>query len=180
MKILLYRSHRGDPISYEIDALERGHYCHAALLIESPDIIQAVKAKWGVKYPLGAPGHLIIESYYPCVRPRVLVPGELAAIDVFTVTCLKPGDDEAIEQWCLDHIEIVTYSVKDLFLFLAPVRAILGEPTTVQCQHSMFCSMFDFEAVRSRGIMLLRAHSYDMAPEYLSWSPLMTQGAPLQ
>jgi hypothetical protein len=120
MKILLYKSHKGDPLCFAIDALTRGEYCHAAILVESSIVQAAIRQQWGAKYDLSTLGHMLVESYFPHVRPRVLTSGELPGIDVFSVPCLGPDKEIAVEHYCASNIQEINYSVRDLFLFSRP------------------------------------------------------------
>ncbi len=156
MKILLFRKHLGDPLSFMISALTRGQYVHAAVLTNESTLE-------------------IYEAFYPVLRKRTLLPEEIAGVDVFAVAGLSAEMQAAAVAWCEAELEHhVRYSITDLFRFLAPVRALIGDPTPEQCTHQMFCSQFAFEAVRlGGGISLLQAPGWDIAPSYLAWSPFM-------
>lgn len=159
MKILLFKHH--DFLSFAIKAITRGQYVHAALLIDEK-------------------GLEIAEAFFPYVRRRPLQPEELANADVFYVKDLTPDMQKKAVAWAVQQVaNHDTYSIMDLFRFIPEIRAFIGEPSDDAAAHSMFCSMFVFEAVKAAGIELLHAASYDIAPSQLAWSPLLNFAPPL-
>jgi hypothetical protein len=163
MKILLFQHHQNDPLSWAIKQVTREPYVHAALLVDEA-------------------AHEIIEAYWPHVRRRVLADSELAGIDVFAVTGISPAQEKAVcdyAQTCLTEKE--GYSIPNLFRFLPVCRTVLGEASDDSPSASVFCSQFAFDAVhRGGGLQLLNAHSYQMAPGYLAWSPFLEKQPSLQ
>lgn len=160
MKILLFKHH--DLLSFAIKAITRGQYVHAAILTDE-DRLE------------------IHEAFYPYVRSRLLANDELADFDVFTIRGFSPEMEARALAWMKEQVRLHTsYSITDLFRFLPQVRAVIGEPSAEAAQHSMFCSMFAFQAIHTGGIQLLNANSYDVAPSQLAWSPYLEPAAALE
>ncbi len=155
MKIALFRSHRHDPLSFAIDALTRGGYCHAGV--------------WDEKTKR------LVEAYWPAVRERSLSPGEEADIDFFRVAGWTPAMEAAAQAYCDEAIAAhEPYSIAGLFRFLAPARVFLGDGQEGNAKLPTFCSQFAFEVVQhAGGIRLQNAPSYEVDPTHLSWSPLL-------
>lgn len=162
MKLLLFQHHASDPLSWAIKQLTRGNYVHAAILTDETR-------------------NEIIEAYFPHVRKRLLADSELSGIDVFEITGITIEQEQAIIAYatnCLTSGE--SYSIANLFRFIPVARDLIGEATDAGPQSSVFCSQFAFDAVhRGGGLQLLNAHSYEVSPVVLSWSPLIKQIAPL-
>ena len=163
MKILLFQHHAEDPLSWAIKQVTREPYVHAAVLVDESK-------------------NEIIEAYFPHVRRRTLADSELSGIDVFAVTGITPAQEQAVVDYCGGCVTTgESYSIANLFRFLPVARDLIGEGTDAGPQSSVFCSQFAFDAVhRGGGIQLLNAHSYEIAPGYLAWSPLLTQVAALK
>lgn len=163
MKILLFQHHQADPLSWAIKQITRTPYTHAAILTGEGD-------------------NTIIEAWFPHVRKRQLADSELSGIDVFAVKDITPLQEQAVIDYatkCLTEGE--SYSIANLFRFLPVARDLIGEGSDVGPQSSVFCSQFAFDAVhRGGGIQLLNAHSYEIAPGYLAWSPLLVKQDPLK
>ena len=161
MKIALFKVHDNDPLSFLIKARTRGQYSHAAVVVDEASFT-------------------IIEAYYPHVRKRVLSPDEIRNIDFFEVQGITPEQETKVVAYCEAAVAAMTdYSITDLFRFLAPVRALLGEPTDDGSLNiPKFCSMFVFDAMLSAGITLLNAHSYEVDPVHLTWSTLLLRWTP--
>lgn len=163
MKILQFRDHAHDPLSWVIKEATREEYVHSAALVNEAT-------------------HEIIEAYYPHVRKRVLADAELAGIDVFAIDGITPAQEAAMVAWLekarTDH---APYSIANLFRFEAPFRLVIGEaqsPTTPNA--SEFCSQLVFSAAEyGAGIKLLNTQSYKVAPGYLTWSTRLKQVAAL-
>lgn len=179
MKILLFGSHKGDLLSFAIKALTRSAYCHAAILVDTP--------KWRVlvarQFNIQGAGHLIIEAYYPKVRARLLRNDELASIDVYDVPVHTPDKEDISMAWLIDQVKKgEKYDVVDLFRFLAPVRAVIGEANSSSYKRHTFCSMLDLNGFRVGGTRLLssRVHDFLVSPDKLSWSPLAFIGPKLE
>lgn len=155
MKILLFQHHANDPLSWAIKQVTREPYVHAAILVDEST-------------------NEIIEAYFPHVRRRALADTELAGIDVFAVAGISPEQDKDVVDYCTNCLTTgESYSIANLFRFLPVARDLIGEGTDAGPQSSVFCSQFVFDAVhRGGGIQLLNAHSYEVAPGYLAWSPL--------
>jgi len=162
MKILLFQHHASDPLSWAIKQITREPYVHAAILVDETK-------------------NEIIEAYFPHVRRRTLADAELAGIDVFAVAGISPEQEAAVVKYAAECITQGTdYSIANLFRFLPVARDLIGEGTDTGPQSAVFCSQFAFDAVhRGGGIQLLNAHSYEVAPGYLAWSPLLTKSAAL-
>lgn len=163
MKVLIFKHHANDPLSFFIAALTRGQYVHAAMLEDEKT-------------------NTIIEAFWPHVRRRVLGNDELSGIDVFSIKDITPAQEQETLDYarqCLLGGE--SYSVVNLFRFLPMARAVLGEGQAETQSDPTFCSQFVFKSVlHGGGITLLRAHSEDVDPEHLSWSPLLVPEAPLK
>jgi len=155
VKIALFRSHRRDLLSFAIDALTRGGYCHAGV--------------WFGKRKK------LVEAYWPAVRERDLAPGEENGIDFFRVAGWTPGMDAAAETYCQLAIAAhEPYSIEGLFRFLAPARVFLGDGKEGNAKFPTFCSQFAFEVVQHVSAMRLQnAPSYEVDPSHLAWSPLL-------
>jgi hypothetical protein len=158
MKILLFQHHANDPLSWAIKQITREPYVHAAILVDETK-------------------NEIIEAFFPHVRRRALADNELSGIDVFAVTNITSEQEEAViayAQSCVTEGE--DYSIANLFRFLPGVRDVIGEASDDSARNAVFCSQFAFDAVhRGGGIQLLNAHSYEIAPGYLAWSPLLVK-----
>lgn len=156
MKILLFQHHTNDPLSWAIKQITRGPYVHAAVLVDETK-------------------NEIIEAFFPHVRRRPLGNAELSGIDVFAVTGITPEQEKAVVDYCESCLtEGENYSIANLFRFLPGVRDIIGEASDDSARNAVFCSQFAFDAVhRGGGIQLLNVHSYEVAPVYLAWSPLL-------
>ena len=158
MKILLFQHHANDPLSWAIKQITREPYVHAAILVDESK-------------------NEIIEAFFPHVRRRLLDDSELSGIDVFAVEGITPEQEAAVVDYaasCLTEGE--SYSIANLFRFIPVARDLIGEATDAGPQSSVFCSQFAFDAVhRGGGIQLLNAHSYEVAPGYLAWSPLLVK-----
>jgi hypothetical protein len=163
MKILLFQHHVNDPLSWAIKQITREPYVHAAILID--------EAK-----------NEIIEAFFPHVRRRTLSDAELSGVDVFGVAGITTAQEAATVAYCISCLtEGEDYSIANLFRFLPGVRNIIGEASDDSARNAVFCSQFAFDAVhRGGGIQLLNAHSYEIAPGYLAWSPLLVKQPPLK
>lgn len=163
MKVLLFQFHANDPLSWAIKQVTRSPYTHAALLVDEKT-------------------NMIVEAFYPHVRQRPLGEKELAGIDVFAVAGITPAQEEATVDYALKAMAAAeAYSLENLFRFLPAGRTVLGEAQDNSPSASVFCSQFVFDAVhRGGGIQLLNAHSYEIAPGYLAWSPLLIPQPPLK
>ncbi len=164
MKVLLFTAHDHDPLCFAIKAATRAGYTHAAFGGVNPD------------KPLE-----IAEAFYPEIRRRELSASELPGIDVFDVAGITPEQEAKVLAFidtAIAHHE--KYSIANLFRFLAPVRALIGEARDDGTgRDPVFCSQFVFDALLSAGIWLLNAHSYEVAPAQLAWSPFLLRGASL-
>ena len=159
MKVLLFTNHANDPLSFAIKAIMRTGYTHAALLVD--------EAKLG-----------IIEAFWPEVRSRTLGTNEVAGVDAFEIAGLTPEKEAAILTWCNAAIAAhERYSVTNLFRFLAPARALLGETTDAgNGTNPVFCSQFVFDAITHGGGIPLfsrKVNSGEVDPGHLAWSPLL-------
>lgn len=200
MKILLFHAHAGDPLSFLIKALTRSPYCHAAILVDRPAWKDKIVSQFNVAPPvqcigtvgdggqsasvlLDLPGgHLIVEAYWPKVRARFLKPEELADLDVFDVPAHTLEKEDESMKWLIDQIAAhVHYDVSDLFRFVAPFRAQLGESNDDAYKQHTFCSMLAFNAYRFGGTRLLSeyCHDFEVSPDKLTWSPLVEEAAKL-
>ena len=163
MKILLFQHHVNDPLSWAIKQVTREPYVHAAILVDESK-------------------NEIIEAFFPHVRRRTLANTELSGIDVFSVFGITPDQEKAVVDYataCLT--EGTSYSIANLFRFLPVASDLIGEATDAGPQSAVFCSQFAFDAVhRGGGILLLNARSYQIAPGYLPWSPLLSKVDPLK
>lgn len=155
MFVAIFRHHDRDPLSWAISAITRGPYVHAALYFPL----------WGQ----------IVEAYWPRVRMRPLKPGEAAGIDFFRIPTLTRDGEARIAGYCKAAIaNHEAYSIPNLFRFLAPARVFLGEGREGNGRYPTFCSQFVMEALlNGDGIRLQNAHSYEVDPVRLSWSPLL-------
>lgn len=159
MKILLFRTHKGDPLCEAISLITRGPYTHAAVSIDG--------------------GREIIEAFYPVVRTRTLDADELPGIDVFDVEGIKPEQERAALAYLNSHLGD-SYSVTDLFRFLPVFRLALGDDKEAAAKQHHFCSMLAFQALDSAGIECLkRVDAWEVCPNALSWSPRLTPAAAL-
>lgn len=158
MKILLFQHHANDPLSWAIKQITREPYVHAAILVDEDKLV-------------------IIEAFFPHVRMRALAESELAGIDVFAVVGITPAQELAVIEYAKSCLTVgESYSIANLFRFVPVARDLIGEATDVGPQSAVFCSQFCFDAVhRGGGIQLLNAHSYEVAPGYLPWSPLLVK-----
>jgi hypothetical protein len=177
MRVLLFRSHQRDWLSWFISALTRGSYVHASILLGS-----------------GKPeeGNWIIEAFWPRVRRRQLANNELATIDVFSVKGITPTQEAGVVAYAYEAVRIRTpYSILNLFRFLAFLRVFLGEGYGERIGDPTICSQFAQRAVRdadgvltpggvANGIELVRAHSEDVDPVRLGESELLLLGPALQ
>jgi hypothetical protein len=166
MKVLLYKHHANDPLSFVISALTRAGYVHASILEEDP-----------AKPPLS-----IIEAYYPVVRERVLDPSELASIDVFSVVGITPAQEAAVLDYARKAVAAhEKYSITNLTRFLPEVRAIIGEGSDAPSMSTpTFCSEFVVRALRDgANIALFNAPAYDIDPGHLAWTTLLAKAQPL-
>lgn len=162
MKILLFQHHKNDPLGWAIKAVTDGVYTHAAVLVDESK-------------------NEIIEAWYPHVRRRVLTDDELPGIDVFAVKDITPSQEAAVVAECERRLQAMEgYSIENLFRFLPVGRAILGNATDDSPGSAVVCSQFAFDVVACGGVKLLNAPSRDIAPQYLSWSPLLIQGPALK
>jgi hypothetical protein len=156
MKVLNFQHHTNDPLCWAEKQVTRGIYVHSALLVDEDK-------------------NEIIESFFPHVRRRTLEDSELAGIDVFEVVGITPAQEQGVVDYAVKCLTIgEKYSIANLFRFMPVARDLIGEATDVGPQSSVFCSQFVFDAVyRGGGIQLLNAPSFDVAPSYLAWSPLL-------
>lgn len=155
LRVVLFKHH--DLLSFAIKAVTRGQYVHAAVLVDESTLE-------------------IYEAFYPQVRKRALSNEELDSIDAFMIQGFTEEMEERAVQWMDAQVAAHTrYSIMDLFRFLPEARAVLGEPSAEAQCHTMFCSMFAFQAVHAGGIQLLNAGSYEVAPSQLAWSPYLVQ-----
>jgi len=164
MKIAIFRNHANDPLSFAIKALMRTQYTHAALLEDEA-------------------GLGIIEAFWPVVRRRKLDPSEVSGIDFFEVAGLTPEKTQAVVAFCDAAIAAhERYSIANLFRFLAPARAVLGEATDAgNGTNPVFCSQFVFDAITHGGGVPLFSkgvNSGEVDPGHLAWSPVLVP-APL-
>ena len=165
MKVLLFTAHDHDPLCFAIKAATRAGYTHAALGEVNRD------------RPLE-----IAEAFYPEIRRRELSVSELAGIDVFAIAGITPEQEAKVLAFvdaAIAHHE--KYSIANLFRFLAPVRAIIGEAEDDGTgRNPVFCSQFVFDALLSAGIKLLNAHSYEVAPAQLAWSTVLQRSGAMR
>jgi hypothetical protein len=172
MKILLFRAHKGDPISKIIKAITRSVYSHAAILVDTIKWRDAVACRFDL---LPVKGHLIIEAVWPKVHARYLDDEELGNIDVYDVPAHTPDREDHSMNWLVDQLaEGIRYDVWDLFRFLAIARKFLGDGDSKSYKRFTFCSMLDYNAFRVGGTRLFSplVHDRDVSPDKLSWSPL--------
>lgn len=155
MKLLLFKTHAGDPLSTVIDEVTRTGYTHAAILTDED-------------------ANEISEAYVPHVRRRFLNDSELPGIDAFDVVGLTPDKAVAVLAYCKSaEAAQEPYSIENLCRFNPILRDIFGEAQDVGIHSPVICSQYAFDAFdRGAGIKLLNAPSYKMAPGYLAWSPL--------
>ena len=173
MKILLFRAHKGDPISRIIKAITRSVYSHAAILIDSPSWRAKVIGQFNVV--VSDTPYLIIEAVWPKVHARFLGHEELSNIDVYDVPAHTPDREDHSMNWLVDQLkEAIRYDVWDLFRFLAVARKFLGDGDSKSYKRFTFCSMLDYNAFRVGGTRLFSplVHDRDVSPDKLSWSPL--------
>lgn len=156
MKLLLFRQHAGDLLSSVIVDDTRTIYTHAAILIDEAT-------------------NKISEAYIPHVRSRFLLDSELAGIDAFDIDFLTPEKEAAVVAYCMAaEAAKEPYSIENLCRFNPLFRKILGEATDLTIHSPVICSQYVFDAFdRAAGIKLLNAQSYQIAPGYLAWSPLL-------
>ena len=159
MKVLLFTNHANDPLSFAIKAIMRTGYTHAALLVDEAKM-------------------LIVEAFWPEVRSRALAANEVAGVDAFEIAGLTPEKEAAILAFCEAAIAAhEKYSIANLFRFLAPARAILGETTDAgNGTNPVFCSQFVFDAITHGGGIPLfsrKVHSGEVDPGHLAWSPVL-------
>lgn len=162
MKLLLFKTHAGDPLSRVIDAVTRTEYTHAAILTNEAT-------------------NEISEAYVPHVRRRELSATELGGIDVFSVAGLTPEKEAGVLAYCAQaEAAQEPYSIINLLRFNPLLRRIFGEATDASAHAPVICSQYAFDAFdRGAGIKLLNAPSYKVAPGFLAWSPLVTLAAAL-
>lgn len=152
IQILLFKTHKGDPLCGAISALTRGQYTHAAVRLHE---------------------RTIIEAFWPKVRMRDLADDELAGIDAFDIANLTADQSAAIDAFLRSHIGD-PYSVEDLFRFVACFRAIWGDDNEKAAANHHFCSMLAFQAAEAAGVHLLsRIQPWEVSPNCLSYSPLL-------
>lgn len=163
-KILLFRVHQGDPLSWVIKETTWENYTHAAGLVDEAT-------------------NTIIEAYYPHVRRRQLLDSELDGIDVFTLKDATPEQLQGIVDWLAKAVTTdAGYSIANLFRFVPPFRAVLGDPPDpTQPSASEFCSQLQFSACLYGGkIRLLNTESYKVDPGHLGWSTLLVPAEQLK
>jgi hypothetical protein len=168
MKLLAFRAHKHDPLSSAIMAVTRSSYCHGAVLLEGDERKLIPEP---ADFTSRQTNYLIAEEYWPSARARFLDADELAAIDVFEI--VNPGFDPARAAGYAageikDHLP---YDWPDLFRFIAPIRAVVGEAAADAAKRHMFCSMFVYHIALAGGIRLLNCHDYEFSPDKLDWSP---------
>jgi hypothetical protein len=164
MKILQFRDHTNDPLSWVIKEATRADYVHTAALVNEDT-------------------HEIIEAYFPHVRKRVLADSELAGIDVFAIDGITPAQEAAMVAWLEKaRTDNAPYSIANLFRFEMPFRLVIGEAKEpAQPNVSEFCSQLIFSAAEfGAQIKLLNTQSYKVAPGYLAWSTLLKPQPPLR
>jgi hypothetical protein len=162
IKILLFKVHKGDELSAVIQDVTRTAYTHAALLLDETT-------------------NEISEAYIPHIRRRKLADTELAGIDVFGME-LTPEQEAGILAYCVEaEAANEPYSIENLLRFNPLLRHIFGEAVDVNVHSPVICSQYTFDAFdRGAGVKLLNAPSYEIAPGYLAWSPLLKPQPPLK
>ena len=164
MKILQFRVHAGDPLSWAIKQMTWEDYTHSAVLVD-----EVTKE--------------IVEAYFPHVRRRALLPSEYAGIDVYAIQDLTSTQEQGILTW-LDaaRTDKAEYNVGNLLRFVPLVRDALGQPVIpTQPNGSESCSQLVFSACEyGGGIKLLNTESYKVDPGHLTWSTRLVKVAPLQ
>jgi hypothetical protein len=157
MKVLIWREHSGDPLSKVIEAITRGSYTHAALLVHGASLS-------------------IVEAYWPELRTRALTEAELPGLDVFAVEGLTPEIEQKLIDWWAEKIQQhVAYSLKGLARFSPVLRLLFGEGSDADTHKEMFCSQAVAQGFEDCGLPLLHEHSWCVDPERLSGSPLLTK-----
>ena len=147
-----FRSHRGDPLSFIINALCRGSHSHSAWYDPTTGEI--------------------IEAYYPRVRRRPLGEGEAQDIDFSAVPRFTFKQWAGIRDYCQQAIDAhEPYSIPGLFRFCAFPRMFLGNGIEGNGKYATFCSQFVFESAQfGCGHRFLNTYSYTVDPEHLGWS----------
>lgn len=170
MKLLLFKVHQGDILATAIEAVTRASYTHAAILKDEAT-------------------NTISEAFFPHVRERVLDNSELHGIDVFDIsttfpqfTPLTADQTAAILAQCAAAEKIhEDYSISNLFRFIPGMEELIGKAQDDGKTSAVFCSQFCADKINDAiGLKLLNADSADLAPGYLSWSPLLFPAPPLK
>lgn len=155
IQVVLYEVHPHDPLGGLIEAFTRSGYEHAAMLKDRTSII---------------------EAYYPHVRERALIPGELNGADIFDIQGLTPEVEKAVLDWCAVRIAAnESYSIANLFRYLAPARSLIGEAKDDgSAKVPTICSQFVYNALKNGGglpIFSNEVNAYAVDPGHLAWSP---------
>jgi hypothetical protein len=179
MKLLLFKSNQNDPLSAAIKAITRSQYCHAAILIDSLKWFKVFQALIPEPDPPGC-RYILAEEFYPEARTRWIQPSECPEIDVFSIRGWDDTSEDLAMRFILQTIrDEVKYDIEDLFRFLAPLRAILGESSDEGSKRRMFCSYFYSETRKSANRPMLNCHSFEIAPDQCAWPIDTIPDAPL-
>jgi hypothetical protein len=162
MKLLLFRVHQGDKLDGAIEDVTRTAYVHAAILKSETT-------------------NTISEAFFPHVRERILNNSELHGIDVFDISTTWPNFTPmtasqvaaALAHCAKCEAEKESYAIQNLFAFLPGINELIKGVQDDGTTSPVICSQYAFDVISASGIKMLNAVSNDLAPGYLSWSPIL-------